>query len=147
MANSVKLEIITPSKVFYRGQVELVIVTTPEGEEGFMYGHSWACKLLAIGSLWIQEKDAAKDEFRAAAVAGGFIDVKDSIIIYTDAAEWADAIDMERVLSEKAKAEDWLVHHEHERDADPNDVIKAKIAISKALARSHVAENGHRRKR
>ena len=40
MANTVKLEIMTPSKLFYRGEVDLVIVTTTEGEEGFMAGHS-----------------------------------------------------------------------------------------------------------
>ncbi len=138
MANSVKLEIMTPSKMFYRGDVELVIVRTLEGDEGFMYGHSWACKLLDIGALWIQEKGASKGEFRVAAVAGGFIDVKDSIIIYTDAVEWKEDIDMERVLSEKAKAEDWL--SKNEESGDPNDVIKAKIAISKAITRSKVAE-------
>ncbi len=145
MANSVKLEIITPSKLFYRGDVELVIVTTLEGDEGFMAGHSWACKLLDIGELWIQEAGAAPDDFRVAALAGGFIDVKDSIIIYTDAVEWSSDIDMERVLSEKAKAEDWLV--QHESHADPNDVMKAKIAISKSAIRSSVAEGGHRHKR
>lgn len=142
MANSIKLEIITPSKLFYRGFVELVIVTTLEGDEGFMYGHSWACKLLDIGELWIQEDGAGPDEFRVAAIAGGFIDVKDSIIIYTDAVEWAEDIDMERVLSEKAKAEDWLTKHKD--DGDPNDVILAKAAITKAVTRSHVAGGSHR---
>ena len=143
MSKLVKLEVITPSKVFYRGKVRLLIARTLEGDEGFMYGHSWACKLLDIGELWIQEAGAGKDEYRVAAIAGGFIDVRDSIIIYTDAVEWSEDIDMERVLSEKAKAEDWLTHHE--KDADPNDVTKAKIAISKAITRSHVAEGGYRR--
>ena len=143
MSKLVKLEVITPSKVFYRGKVRLLIARTLEGDEGFMYGHSWACKLLDIGELWIQEAGAGKDEYRVAAIAGGFIDVRDSIIIYTDAVEWSEDIDMERVLSEKAKAEDWLTHHE--KDADPNDVMKAKIAISKAITRSHVAEGGYRR--
>ena len=142
MANSIKLEIITPSKLFYRGFVELVIVTTLEGDEGFMYGHSWACKLLDIGELWIQEDGAGPDDFRVAAIAGGFIDVKDSIIIYTDAVEWAEDIDMERVLSEKAKAEDWLT--KHEEDGDPNDVLLAKAAITKATTRSHVAAGSRR---
>lgn len=143
MGNSVKLEIMTPSKMFYRGDVNIVITTTLEGDEGFMAGHSWACKLLDIGELWIQEAGAGKDEYRVAAIAGGFIDVRDSIIIYTDAVEWSEDIDMERVLSEKAKAEDWLTHHED--DGDPNDVKKAKIAISKAIIRAHVAEGGYRR--
>lgn len=145
MANSVKLEIMTPSKMFYRGYVELVIARTLEGDEGFMYGHSWACKLLDIGELWIQEAGAGKDDFRVAAVSGGFIDVKDSIIIYTDAVEWSEDIDMERVLGEKAKAEDWLVKHQD--DGDPNDVIRAKIAITKAITRANVAEGGLRRRR
>ena len=52
---------------------------------------------------------------------------------------------MERVLSEKAKAEDWLVQHED--DADPDDIIKAKIAITKAITRQNVAGGGIRRKR
>ncbi|MBR5088014.1 MAG: hypothetical protein IK093_01160, partial [Ruminiclostridium sp.] len=38
MAKKVNLEIITPSKVFYRGDVELVIVRTLSGDEGFMAG-------------------------------------------------------------------------------------------------------------
>ena len=89
MASSVRLEIITPSKKFYHGDVELVIVRTLEGDEGFMKGHAWACKLLDIGEMWIQEKGAAKNSYKVAAIAGGFIDVKDTIIIYTDAVEWA----------------------------------------------------------
>lgn len=145
MANSVKLEIMTPSKMFYRGDVDLVIVTTAEGDEGFMFGHSWACKLLEVGELWLQEKGASKDEFRVAAVAGGFIDVKDSIIIYTDAVEWSEDIDMDRVLDEKAKAEDWLT--KHEENGDPHEVTKAKLAILKATTRSNVAAGGVRRKR
>lgn len=140
--NSVKLEIVTPSKLFYRGEVDLVIVTTLDGDEGFMAGHCWGCKLLDIGELWIQEKGAGKDEWRVAALAGGFIDVKESIIIYTDAVEWSEDIDMDRVLDEKAKAEDWLTLHED--DGDPNDVMRAKIAIAKALTRSNVAGGGVR---
>lgn len=140
--NSVKLEIITPSKRFYRGDVDLVIVTTLEGDEGFMAGHMWACKLLEVGELWIQEHDAGPDTWRVAAVAGGFIEVKDSIVIYTDAVEWSEDIDMERVLSEKAKAEDWLVHNEE--TASKKDIEMARRALAKAETRTNVAEGGKR---
>ena len=141
--NSVRLEVITPSKLFYRGEVDLVIVTTLDGDEGFMAGHVWACKLLDVGELWIQEKGAGKDEWRVAAVSGGFIDVKDSIVIYTDAVEWSEDIDMERVLSEKAKVEDWLGKHP---DADENsdEMQNAKLMLAKAEVRTNVADGGHR---
>ena len=135
MANSVRLEVITPSKLFYRGEVELVIVTTLDGDEGFMAGHVWACKLLDVGELWIQEKGAGKNEFRVAAVAGGFIDVKDSI--------WSEDIDMERVLSEKAKVEDWLGKHP-DADEESAEMQNAKLMLAKAETRSNVAEGGKR---
>ena len=141
--NSVRLEVITPSKMFYRGEVELVIVTTLDGDEGFMAGHVWACKLLDVGELWIQEKGAAKNEWRVAAVAGGFIDVKDSIVIYTDAVEWSEDIDMERVLSEKAKVEDWLGKHP-DADEESAEMQNAKLMLAKAETRSNVAEGGKR---
>lgn len=140
--NSVRLEVITPSKLFYRGEIEMVIVTTLDGDEGFMAGHSWACKLLDVGELWIQEKGAAKNEWKVAAVAGGFIDVKDSIVIYTDAVEWSEDIDMERVLSEKAKAEDWLVKNKD--TATEDDLAQAKLVIAKSETRANVAEGGKR---
>lgn len=144
MSNTIKLEIITPSRLFYKGEVRLVIARTLEGDEGFMTGHSWACKLLDVGELWIQEKDKTQNEFKIAAIAGGYIDVKDSIIIYTDAAEWSEDIDMDRVLSEKAKAEDWLTT---ETKHDPNEIARAQIAIAKSITRMNVAEGGGRRKR
>ena len=142
--NSFRLEVMTPSKLFYRGEVDMVIVTTKDGEEGFMAGHVWACKLLEVSELWIQEKGAGKDEWRVAAVAGGFVDMKDSMVIYTDAVEWSEDIDMERVLSEKAKAEDWLVKNP---DADENseEVQTAKLILAKAETRAGVAEGGKRR--
>ena len=134
--NSVKLEIVTPSKLFYRGEVDLVIVTTLDGDEGFMAGHCWGCKLLDIGELWIQEKGAGKDEWRVAALSGGFIEIKDSIIIYTDAVEWSEDIDMERALSAKAMAEDWLT--KNEKEASEDDVMRAKIMLAKAMTRTNV---------
>ena len=142
--NSFRLEVMTPSKLFYRGEVDMVIVTTKDGDEGFMAGHVWACKLLEVSELWIQEKGAGKDEWRVAAVAGGFVDMKDSMVIYTDAVEWSEDIDMERVLSEKAKAEDWLVKNP---DADENseEVQTAKLILAKAETRAVVAEGGNRR--
>lgn len=144
MSKQVKLEIITPSKLFYRGKINLVIARTLNGDEGFMANHAWTCSLLDIGELWIQEEGKKNNEFKIAAISGGFIDVKDSIVIYTDAAEWSEDIDMERVLSDKAKVEDWLTT---ETKHDPNEIAQAQIAIAKAITRMNVAEGGARKKR
>ena len=109
-----------------------------------MKGHAWACKLLDIGEMWIQEKGAAKNPYKVAAIAGGFIDVKDTIIIYTDAVEWAEDIDMERVNAEKSRAEEWL--RDHEADGTPDEILRARTSIAKAELRADVAGGGRRRK-
>ncbi|MDO4552676.1 MAG: ATP synthase F1 subunit epsilon [Bacillota bacterium] len=141
MAKSVHLEVITPSKLFYKGDVELVIVRTVSGDEGFMARHSWACKLLIPGELWIQE--AGEKDFKVAAVAGGYVDVTDNIVIFTDAAEWASDIDPERARAEKEKAETWL----KEGHEDDHEIMLAKIAIAKNLNRMNIASGGGRRRR
>lgn len=143
MANLVRLEVITPSKLFYDGDVELVTVTTKTGSEGFMAGHSWATKLLEVGELAIQEPGHAMHDVRVAAISGGFIDVKDTIIIYTDAVEWAEDIDMERALSTKATIEDWIQSRtEYE---DPKEIQKAQIELLKNINRMKIAGGRARR--
>ena len=63
-------------------------MNTPVGHEGFMAHHMWTCKLLDAGKLWIKEKGSQEDEWKIASAAGGFIDIKDDIVIYTDVVEW-----------------------------------------------------------
>lgn len=141
MAKSTQLEVITPSKLFYKGDIELVIVRTLLGDEGFMANHTWACKLLTAGELWIQE--AGSKDFKVAALAGGFIDVKDNIVIFTDAAEWPEEIDVERSKLERQKAEEWL----KSPSDDDYEIALAKFAIAKAIVRMNVKGGGIRRRR
>jgi len=143
MSKSILLEIITPSKLFYKGEIELVICRTLTGDEGFMADHAWACKLLDVGELWI--KEAGSKDYKIASISRGYIDVKDYIIIYTDAAEWSGEIDKQKAMNEKERAEHWLaLPHTKEED---NDVLRAKIALAKSITRMNVAEGGARRKR
>lgn len=88
MANSFWLDVITPSKKFFSGEVEEVIINTPLGKEGFMAKHSWTCKLLDAGELWIRELGSAAGDWKIASAAGGFVDVKENMVIYTDTVEW-----------------------------------------------------------
>ena len=140
MAKSFRLSIITPSKVFYEGDVELLVVPTLEGEEGFMANHSWATKLLNVGEMAVQE--AGKSDFRIASIAGGFIDVKDSVILYADHAEWSEEIDKQRAQKEKEFAEEWLSKNKDEKDE--YSVRRAEVALKKAISRLNVANGGRR---
>lgn len=136
MANSILLEVVTPSKLFYMGEVEMVVARPLTGYEGFMANHSWACKLLDTGILKI--KEAGSKDFKIAAISGGFIDIKDQFVVYTDAAEWADDIDIDRSKHVLEDMEHWLTDHPTEEDSDKNILI-AKLAIKKAINRMNVA--------
>jgi len=144
MAKKVNLEVITPSKLFYKGEVRIVICKTLTGEEGFMANHAWACKLLDVGDLWIQEDESS--EFKHAAIAGGYIDVKDSIVIFTDAAEWAADIDMERAMSQKESAQAFLDAHGEVDSTNPAEIAEAKVELAKAVTRMNVAARGSNRR-
>lgn len=126
------MEVITPERLFYEGDVEMVIVRTLIGYEGFLANHSWACKLLDTGVLKIRENGAK--EFKIAAITGGFIDVKDRIIIFTDAAEWPEEIDIER---QKRKIEEMEARLKGMGD-DANQLQAAKVSIAKAANRINV---------
>ena len=142
MANSTKLQVITPSKLFYEGDIELVIVKTVTGEEGFMANHSWACKLLDVGEMCIQE--AGTKEFKIASISGGFVDVMEDIVIYTDSAEWQEEIDTERAINQKKLVEEWLKEHQ---DDEPERVTEAKVLIAKQESRVKVAAGGAHKKK
>ena len=140
MANTVKLEIVTPEKHFYRGEVELVIARTLNGDEGFMAGHTWGCKLLDIGELWIREPEAEANTYKLAAVGSGFIDIKESIIIFADSIEWKKDIDVDRANREKEAAEDWL--RKNEESAPEYEVKRVRNEMKKCEMRLQVAEGG-----
>ena len=128
MANTFTLEVITPERLFYEGEVEMVIVRTTLGYEGFLANHAWACKLLGTGIMRLRESGAK--EFRHASITGGFIDVKDRITIFTDAAEWPEEIDMQRQERKLEQARNILADNK-----DDKEIRLAKLSIEKALNR------------
>ncbi len=86
-AKGIVLEIITPDKRFYTGEVELLTIKTAEGYEGFMANHSWCCKLLAENGE-ARIRPLGDSQFIEANLKGGYINVKDRLIVYADKAEW-----------------------------------------------------------
>jgi F-type H+-transporting ATPase subunit epsilon len=137
--NSVRLEVVTPEKKAFSGDVDIVIVRTKQGYEGFMAKHSWACKLLGTGELVI--KEAGASDYRIAAASGGFIDVKDSITIFVESIEWEADIDRARAEEAGKLAEKWL---EENKETDDKDLISDyREAATRAANRIKVADGGH----
>ena len=143
MAKTVDLQIITPEKLFYEGEVEIVIVRTLFGEEAFMADHTWALKLLDVGELWLRE--SGQKQYKVAAIAGGFVDVKDQIMVFAEAAEWPKEIDVERQNATMQRAEERLANLKDSKDKE-TEIIEAKNSIKKAKNRLNVSAGGKRPK-
>lgn len=132
MASTFRLQIVTPDRMFYDDEVEMVIVKTVDGEMGIMAKHIPIVAPLVIGTIKITKDGVAKK----AAICEGFIQVdKECIRVIVDSAEWPQEIDVERAEEAKARAE----KHLSNKDQTNIDTARAEIALKRAINRLNVA--------
>ena len=130
MANTMKLQIITPMRTILEEEVESVILYTTEGEMGVLYDHEPVVALLGYKKVTYTQEGKK----RQATTLGGFAEVtKDRITILTDASELAEDIDVERAKKAKERAEKRLASNDKNIDR-----VRAEIALKKAIARINV---------
>lgn len=136
MANLLKLEIVTPDRSFFSGDVEMVVVRTTEGDIGVLFDHEPLVAPLSVGAVRIKQDG----KFRAAACSGGFISVDEDIAtIITDTAEWAHEIDVDRARLAKETAEAIIKHAESKE----LDIVVAKASLAKAANRLKIVDLYH----
>lgn len=132
MASTFFLEIVTPEKKFFSGDVEMVILKTPEGEMGILEGHTPMVVAIAVGPVKIK-KDG---EWQEAILTEGFMEIKqDKTIILTDTAEWPHEVDIARAKAAKERAEERL-----RRQLDQVEHMRSQSALARALARLKVSK-------
>ncbi len=128
--NTFLLRIITPDRIFYENQVEMVEFNTTEGEIGILAGHVPLTVIVKPGILCISEPE----EEKLAALHSGFAEIlQDRVTILAEVIEWPDEIDQERASAAKARAEERL------RSKTPEtDIARAETALQRAMARIEV---------
>lgn len=127
--NNFRLKIITPEKTFFDSTAVQLIARTVEGDVGILAGHASYVANLTPSALRVKENES--DEFRYAAVAGGFIKVSpDETVVVTNAVEWAEDIDIVRAEAAKSKAEAMLKMHESDKEFERAEQ-KLKRAVNR----------------
>lgn len=130
MAATFALEIVTPERYFFDGQVEMLITRTSQGDIGILKGHENMVAPLAVGEIRIKQGE----EFKSAACSGGFMTVtQEKVTLITDAAEWAEDLDIERAMAAMERAKVRL-----EQKDKHTDLARAEVALKKALNRLRV---------
>ena len=129
----VDVHIVTPEKEFYSAKVDRMSFRTTEGDMGVLYDHIPVIATLTSGIAIFK---IGKDVYEAV-LHNGFAEVgEESVNILTDAAEWADEIDIDRAKSAKERAERRL-----EELTQPEEVvIQSESSLMRAIARIEVAQ-------
>jgi len=130
MASTFNLEIITPERRFFSGEVEMVVLKTPDGGMGILKGHIPMVVAVAIGPVRIL-KDG---ECLEAVLSEGFMEIKqDKTIILTDTAEWPDEIDANRAKAARVRAQERLQSH-----ISHVEYMRSQAALTRAMVRLKV---------
>ena len=127
---SFKLRIITPERVFYEGEVDMVEFNTTEGQIGVLPGHIPLTVIIKPGILNIYEAEGEKE----AALHAGFVEIlPEAVTILAEVIEWPEEIDVARAEAAMHRAEERL------RSRTPEtDVMRAETALLRAMARIQV---------
>ena len=126
---ALQVELVSPERILYSGDAEMVICRSEGGDIAFLTGHAPFVGTLGIGIVRIMVS-AGSPEVRAA-VHGGFVEVRDNrVIILSDIAELEGQIDADRARGAAERAEQAL-------RGGPDDAAEA--ALRRAQVRLDLA--------
>ncbi len=126
------VEIVTPYEMFFEGPVEMVVITSKDGEIGIMPGHTPLIAALKPGEIRLK----IDQQWKVAVATNGYAEIGSELtIIVVNAAEWPHQIDVRRAEKALSRAE--------ARIGDPNlslqEKTHARHGIARAKARIKVA--------
>jgi F-type H+-transporting ATPase subunit epsilon len=123
---------MTPERSFFTGEIENLIVKTPEGEMGILTNHTPMVVSVSIGTIKIKQDN----EWIEAVLSEGFMEIKnEKTIILVDTAEWPHEIDINRANEAKQRAEERL-----QRQLSYQEYLSSKSAIARAMERLKIAK-------
>ena len=133
-----RLEIITPERVVYTDDVDMVIAPASEGYVGILPHHAPLLTTLGPGEFRVKKGGVEQ----VLAVFGGFMDVRgDRVVVLTEDAEHAEDIDAQAAEEARKRAHEAL-------QAGPMtaaEEARARASLQRALVRIRVSERRRRR--
>ncbi len=126
-----KLEIVSPERMVYNDEVDMVIVPGRNGQLGILPHHTPLISSLGVGELRIKKSGSEESML----ISGGFVEVRpDKVIVMADLAEHSDEIDEAKAVEARTRAESEL-----EQSKDPVDIARVRAALQTALMRERIA--------
>jgi len=139
MARTLLCEIVTPEKIVYTNEVEMVIAPTLDGEVGILPLHAPLVTVLRPGELRVRYNDNKDVEWFA--VSGGYLQVhQDKVIVLADAAEHASRVDVERARKAKELAEQRMAEMKQKPLMEREDMTECEEDLKWCEVQLQVAE-------
>lgn len=124
MARTLLCEIVTPERILYTNEVEMVVATTTEGEIGILPLHAPIVTTLSSGEVRLKYGSNAAD-WEYFSISGGYLQVhEDKVIVLADQAMQASQIDVDRLKSARELTAKQLEELPKEADADRERCIE-----------------------
>jgi len=135
MANTLRLEIVTPEEKVYSEDVEMVTLPGIEGEMGVYPNHVPLMTQLVAGEVAVRKGNQSY----YLAVGDGFVEIRgDRVSILTDMAIGADKIDLAQAEEARKRAEARLSEKLEEAEvASINASLAHSLAQLKVKRRTH----------
>jgi F-type H+-transporting ATPase subunit epsilon len=136
MANTLKLEIVTPDATAYSAEVESVILPGVEGQLTILPQHTRFITQLVPGEMVVRR--GGRDEFLA--VGEGLVEVTGKRVdIVTDMAIASEKIDEAKVEEARQRAAGRL-----REKLSSEEVAAVNAALARSLAQLHVKRRTHK---
>jgi F-type H+-transporting ATPase subunit epsilon len=133
MAESIRLEVVTPEKSVVSESAQIVMAPGIMGEFGVLSGHTPFLTTLKTGALKYKD-DSGRERF--VFVSSGFAEaLPDRVTVLAESAERRKDIDLQRAKSAVERAEKRL-----QSGGKDVDYIRAKAALLRAISRIQLAE-------
>ena len=124
------LDILTPERSFYSGPAEGVVVNTPDGKLCVLAHHVPLVTPLEIGTIKLHIGGQWKEAF----LSEGFMETNaNRTVIFTQACEWPEDIDVRRAEETMRRTREALRQQTSTREHKTN-----QIALARAMARLRV---------
>ncbi|MCL4547226.1 MAG: ATP synthase F1 subunit epsilon [Bacteroidetes bacterium] len=124
-----KLEIITPTKVAFTGNIKSLTVPGSLGSFQVLFNHAPLISTFEVGSIKLENEQAETNEF---ATGGGTIEVKNNVIlVLADSLESKEEIDVRRAQGALMRAKQRISN----RNKEEIDLIRAEAALARAINR------------
>ncbi len=134
MARQLRVRILTPEKVVYEDNVDMVVAPGTDGEIGLLPLHAPLVTPLATGEMRV--KHGEHQDY--VAVSGGYLEVReDQVTVLADNADIASEIDVAEAERMKAQAEQKM--KEARQGEREDEYQQAKNNLDWALTRLRVA--------